>query len=325
MPNINDIAKKTGFSKSTISRYLNNGSVSKKTKEKIKKAIDELGYVPNKYAQSLKSSSTKTIGVVIPNFIGYTKNIALDAINSYLLASEYSMIISCSDDKVDEEIKILNNMIKLNVDGIIFFASKITKAHREVFRNIDIPLIIYGQQVRGMYSVGSNDLMAGKLMGSYIKTLNHKEITFLDIGSYDKAVTKRFKGMKSILDHENIKINHHIVNFKKERAYDKVLEVYEKENSTFYLGATDNIAFGIINALHNLNVDIPGQVSVAGFGDYEISNIVNPSLTTVNFSYEDSGLKAIKYLLDLINKKEVAKETLLDCKLIVRDSTGRVK
>ena len=84
MANIKDIAELTGFSKSTISRYLNNGSVSEKTKKKIKEAIDELGYVPNSYARNLKKTKTNIIGIIIPNFIGYSKNTALNAINIYL-------------------------------------------------------------------------------------------------------------------------------------------------------------------------------------------------------------------------------------------------
>lgn len=321
MTNISDISKKTGFSKSTISRYLNNGSISEKTAKKIKKAIDELGYIPNKYAQSLKSNSTKTIGIIIPNFIGYTKNIALDAINTYLKNTEYTMLISCSDDDMNDEIKILQNMIKLKVDGIILFASNITSKHYEIFENLDIPLIIYGQQVTNQHSISPNDYMAGKLLGQYIKNLNHKEITFLDIDSYDKSVSKRYEGLLNVLNDSSIKINHHIVNFTAEKAYEKTKEILKYENSTYYIGATDNIAFGILKALYEKKYSIPKDISVSGFGDYYISSMINPPLTTICFPYEKMGIIAIESLLKLINGKIIAKHKLLDGKLIIRKST----
>lgn len=110
MANINDIAKKTGFSKSTILRDLNQGSVSDSAKKKIEEAIDEIGYIPNSYARNLKSSRTNTIGVIIPNFIGYTKNTALNSINLYLKTTPYSMLIACSNDDMDEEVRIIYEM-----------------------------------------------------------------------------------------------------------------------------------------------------------------------------------------------------------------------
>lgn len=321
MTNINDISKKTGFSKSTISRYLNNGSFSEKTSKKIKKAIDELGYIPNRYAQSLKSSSTKTIGIIIPNFIGYTKNIALDAINTYLKNTEYTMLISCSDDDMNDEIKIIKNMVKLKVDGIILFASDITKNHYEVFENLTVPLIIYGQQVTNQYSISPNDYMAGKHLGQYIKSLEHKEISFFDIENYDKSVSKRYEGLVSSLKDTDIKINHHIVNFTAERAYKKAKEILENEQSTFFIGATDNIAFGILKALNERKISIPEEISVCGFGDYYISSMINPPLTTTNFPYDKMGIIAIESLLNLIDGKIIAKHKLLDGNLIIRRSS----
>ncbi|MDO5047688.1 MAG: LacI family DNA-binding transcriptional regulator [Anaerococcus sp.] len=321
MANINDIAKKTGFSKSTISRYLNKGSVSKATSDKIKAAIDELGYVPNKFAQSLKSSSSKTIGVVIPNFYGFSKNMALDAINSYLSTTEYTMLLSSSNNNSIREIEILEEMVRLNVDGVILFASKISSEHKKFFKSIDIPLLIYGQEVKGEHCICVDDYASGVLMGDYIKSLNHKEISYLDVGSFDKAVRKRFKGLSDSLENSPIKINHHLVNFKKEKAYDKILEIFDKEQASFYIGATDNIAFGIINALTSMGIKIPENISVAGFGDYDISSMVAPSLTTVRFPYSRSGLVAIEYMLKLISGESIEKETLLKGSLIVRNSS----
>ena len=321
MANIKDIAELTGFSKSTISRYLNNGSVSDKTKKKIKEAIDELGYVPNSYARNLKKTKTNIIGIIIPNFIGYTKNTALNAINIYLKETDYSMLLSCSNDDMDEEVRIIEEMAGLNVEGIILFASNISKRHREIIKTLTIPLVIFGQRLDGFASILANDYEAGKLMADYIKTLDHTEISYFDVGEYDQAVGDRFLGLNDGIKDRNIKINHHHFDFTKKTAYEKAKEILAKENSTFYLGATDNIAFGIIEALREKEIRIPDDISVAGFGNYEISSIINPALTTVDFPYEKLGTDAIKSLINQIegNEKDVIEPA--EARLILRDST----
>lgn len=321
MANIKDIAELTGFSKSTISRYLNNGSVSDKTKKKIKEAIDELGYVPNSYARNLKKTKTNIIGIIIPNFIGYTKNTALNAINIYLKETDYSMLLSCSNDDMDEEVRIIEEMAGLNVEGIILFASNITQRHKEIIKTLTIPLVIFGQRLDGFTSILANDYEAGRLMADYIKTLSHKEISYFDVGEYDQAVGDRFLGLSDGLKDRNIKINHHHFDFTKKTAYEKAKEILDKEKSSFYIGATDNIAFGIIEALREKKFRIPDDISVAGFGNYEISSIINPALTTVDFPYEKLGTDAIKSLINQIegNEKDVIEPA--EARLILRDST----
>lgn len=321
MANIKDIAELTGFSKSTISRYLNNGSVSDKTKKKIKEAIDELGYVPNSYARNLKKTKTNIIGIIIPNFIGYTKNTALNAINIYLKETDYSMLLSCSNDDMDEEVRIIEVMAGLNVEGIILFASNISKRHKEIIKTLTIPLVIFGQRLDGFTSILANDYEAGRLMADYIKTLSHKEISYFDVGKYDQAVGDRFLGLSDGLKNRNIKINHHHFDFTKKTAYEKAKEILDKEKSSFYIGATDNIAFGIIEALREKKIRIPDDISVAGFGNYEISSIINPALTTVDFPYEKLGTDAIKSLINQIegNEKDVIEPA--EARLILRDST----
>lgn len=321
MANIKDIAELTGFSKSTISRYLNNGSVSDKTKKKIKEAIDELGYVPNSYARNLKKTKTNIIGIIIPNFIGYTKNTALNTINIYLKDTEYSMLLSCSNDDMDEEVRIIEEMAGLNVEGIILFASNITQRHKEIIKTLTIPLVIFGQRLDDFTSILANDYEAGRLMADYIKTLSHREISYFDVGKYDQAVGDRFSGLSDGLKDRNIKINHHHFDFTKKTAYEKAKEILDKEKSSFYIGATDNIAFGIIEALREKDIRIPDDISVAGFGNYEISSIINPALTTVDFPYEKLGTDAIKSLINQIegNEKDVIEPA--EARLILRDST----
>lgn len=319
MANIKDISRLSGCSKSTVSRYLNNGSVSDETAEKIKKVIDELNYTPNSFARSLKASKSYTIGTIIPNFIGFAKNISLTAIDNYLKKNSYEMYISNSNDNTDDEIRIINSMANQKMDGIILFASKITEEHYEAIKGINIPVVVIGQELEGIHCVIHDDFKAGRLIGEYLLSSSHKKIAYYGVGEYDKSVKKRYLGMMSVLD-DSFEIDYKEVGFNAESSYEMIKNTYSPEH-TFYVGATDNISFGIMRGLREFGLSIPEDISISGFGDYEMDLFVNPNLTTVHFSYEEAGRKAAEMILDIIEGEDVEKTNLLDCEFKLREST----
>jgi len=324
MVNIKDIAKIAKVSQSTVSRYLNQGSVSKKTAEKLQKIIDQYNYKPNAFAQSLKATKTNIIGTIIPNFIGFSKNITLTAIDSELKKSGKTAFIANSGDDIDVEIELINNMAKQKVDGILLFASQITERHIETFKNIPIPIVVIGQKTDQAYSIFHDDYKAGQLIGNHIKELGHKKITYFGVGSYDKNIYKRYLGMMSQLDDKH-EVIYHELNFDIETSYVELLNTYEKDKSTYYVCATDNMAYGIIQGFRKLGKSVPEDISVSGFGNYDINNIMNPLLTTVNFNYSKIGILAVEKIMQLINNNDCDMATMLDCELIVRESTKKYK
>lgn len=326
MTTIKDISKLAGVSKSTVSRYLNNGSVSKHTAEKIKKIIDEQEYVPNSFAQSLKAFSTNKIGTVIPNFTGITKNISLTAIDEYFKKNSYKMFISNSNDDMEEERKIINSILSQKMDGIILFASETTEDHIEFIKSISIPIVVIGQKIDGVHCVIHDDFKAGQIVGRHILREGHKNISYFGVGDYDKSVYERYLGVVDVLKKEkDIKINYHKVKFGTKTAYDKVMEVHDLDESTYYIGATDGIAYGIINGLKKQNIKVPEDISVSGFGDYVVNTIVDPPLTSIHFPYYEAGRRAAEMLIDIISGKEVPLHKYLEGTLNIRESTRKIK
>ncbi|EJU23506.1 periplasmic binding protein and sugar binding domain of the LacI family protein [Peptoanaerobacter stomatis] len=325
MANINDISKLAGVSKSTVSRYLNNGSISKNTAKKIKKVVDELNYIPNTFAQSLKATNSNSIATIIPNFIGFSKNISLNSIDAFLKTKSYKLFISNSNDNMKEEIKLIYSIANQKVDGIILFASQVTDEHYRAINDVKIPFIVIGQELDGIHCIVHNDYKAGKLIGEYILNSGHKNISYFGVGDYDKSIKSRYLGLMSVLEKDKtIKVKYHTVGFDVYSAYNMLINTYKKNKSTYYVAATDNIAFGIIKGLKKLNLDIPKDVSVSGFGDYDMSMIFNPALTTISFPYSDIGTISAKMLLDMINGIDIPKKMVLDCELKIRNSTRRL-
>lgn len=323
MTTIKDISKLAGVSKSTVSRYLNNGSVSKHTAEKIKKIIDELEYVPNSFAQSLKAFSTNKIGTVIPNFTGITKNISLTAIDEYLKSNSYKMFISNSNDDMEEERKIINSILSQKMDGIILFASETTQEHIEFIKSLSIPIVVIGQKIEGVHCVIHDDYKAGQVVGRHILSEGHKNVTYFGVGDYDKSVYERFLGVSDVLDKEDVNINYYKVEFGTKTAYDKILDIHSFDKATYYIGATDGIAYGIIKGLRKQNISVPEDVSVSGFGDYDVNTVVDPPLTSVHFPYYEAGRCAAEMLVDILSGKDVPLHKYLEGTLNIRESTKK--
>lgn len=218
---------------------------------------------------------------------------------------------------------MIQNMANQKLDGIILFASNLSEGHYEVLKNIGIPVVLIGQSLKDLHCVVHDDFKAGRLIGEYLVSMNHKHIAYFGVGEYDKSVRNRYEGILSAIATHDINVVYHEVDFKAQTAYQKIKQIYN-HNISYYIGATDNIAYGIMRGLHELGLKIPTDVSVSGFGDYDMNLYVSPKLSTVHFSYYEAGVNAAELILKLLEGEKMSTTTLLDCYLEVRESTGRL-
>ena len=151
--NISDIAKLAGVSKSTVSRFLNNGSVSPATKRKITKIIEENNYQPNQFAQSLRARRTNLIGAIIPRMNSYAVDETIKGLVHQCNQHRYQLLLNYTGLEIDGEISALKTLSRSKVDGIVLMATHITEAHIEVIEKIDVPVIIVGQKHDRLYSI----------------------------------------------------------------------------------------------------------------------------------------------------------------------------
>ncbi|MEG0475208.1 MAG: LacI family DNA-binding transcriptional regulator, partial [Carnobacterium sp.] len=149
MVTINDIAKRANVAKSTVSRYLNGGSVSQKTKEKLNQIVAETGYTPNTFAQSLKAKKTNMIGTIIPRLDSYSANEALASIDEELRERNFQLLITNTNQLPAREIESIYSLAKQKVAGILLFATVITEEHKKAITEVGIPVILLGQQAEG--------------------------------------------------------------------------------------------------------------------------------------------------------------------------------
>lgn len=320
MNTIEDIARLAGVAKSTVSRYLNGGSISESTKKKIERIISETGYAPNSFAQSLKAKKPNIIGTIVPRLDSFATSQILMGIDEQLREQNYQMLISNTSQMVEREVESVYSLSNQKVAGILLLATEITNAHLKAFSETELPVILIGQQHEKVYSYVHNDDAGAFELGKYVLAHGHRKIAYLGVTEKDIAVgVKRKEGFKrAIRAQGDCEVRFYETTFQMEDAIEITSAIIDSFNPSIIVCATDNIAMGALKAAHLKGIPVPSGLSITGFGGYAMTNIVHPGMTTVKLEYEEAGRKAAEGLITLLNGGEIPLKNISDYRIIER-------
>ena len=325
---IADIAKIAGVAKSTVSRYLNGGSVSDATRRKIEQVIRETGYIPNSFAQSLKAKKTSMIGAVVPRLDSFSASLTLTGMDEELRDNGYQLLIINTSQKLAREIEALYDLARQKISGIVLFATQITAAHLTAVKEIGIPVIFLGQQHEDVHSMIYDDYAAGYEIGRYLLSKGHRNIAYLGVTEQDAAVgIQRKRGFQEALRQGGGKEAAFCESgFSMREAVKAASSLMDCQDQrpTAIACATDNIALGVMKSALSRGMRIPEDLSVTGFGGYEIAEVIHPGLTTVKYSYGDGGRLSARHIIRLVHDEPVDKLTVLPCEFAERDSVSQI-
>ena len=322
---MSDIAKLAGVAKSTVSRYFNGGYVKEETKQKLKKIIDEYQYEPNAIAQSLKAKHSHTIGIVAPCLDSITSSRMLMAIDEYLKNEGYTTIIINTNHNEIRELASIEHLWRMNVDGIILLATTITMTHQQLAAKLDIPMLIVAQHFKEGVSIIYDDYHAGYDVGKYAVSMGHQQILYLGVNQKDDAVgVQRKKGVLEALTDSNVHVDVKETSFSFQKSRQIIHDYLKNHQPTLMICATDNIALACYKEVNERGFKIPDDISIIGFGGYEISELVTPSLCTIRFDNELAGQMAGKTMIQLIQKEPVANTQLIGYRLINGESVKKL-
>lgn len=315
---MSDIAKMAGVGKSTVSRYFNGGYIKEETRLKLKKVIDENNYEPSTLAQSLKAKYTKVIGIVVPCLDSITTSRVLMTMDQYLKDHGYTTLIINTNHDEMRELTSIEQLWRMNVDGIILMATAVTMAHQNIAAKLDIPLLFVAQRYGAGVSIINDDYSAGYEVGKYAAYMGHRKICYIGVSGKDEAVGIYRKDgvINGLRDNGVSSVDLLETDFSLEKAHLTALDYLKKKQPTLFIGATDNIALGCLKAINELKLKMPDDISLIGFGGYETSQFINPSLSTVRFNNEETGIKAGQTIIDLIEGNVVDNLQLIGYTLI---------
>lgn len=323
---INEIAELAGVSRATVSRYLNQGYVSEEKRERIRKVIDETGYQPSTQAQMLRTRKTKLIGVIIPKIDSHTISRMVGGISLVLAKRGYQLLLANTENNEQEELKYLKLFRENHVDGVILTGTIFTNKHRQVLKNYQVPIVILGQHLAGYSCVYQDDFQASRELASrMLKRCSC--LCYAGVTLQDEAVGRgRQEGFWTALREAGREVDESLVaeaSFQVESGKQAAKELLQRHpEMDGLLCATDDIAVGAILFLKHQGKRVPEDIRVAGFGDTQITQIVEPNLTTVHYYYKTSGEEAARLLLDLLEAdKPVYREMKMGYEVIERASS----
>ncbi|WP_214734994.1 LacI family DNA-binding transcriptional regulator [Exiguobacterium sp. s154] len=336
MGTIYDLAKKTGFSITTVSKALNNyKDVSDKTRAKILQAAAEMDYLPNAHAQSLSTKKSWAIGVMFSeaNEVGMKHPFFNGIIESFRHATEeqgYDLIFA-SRNLRNRDMSYLEHFKHRAVDGIVVICSdRMDEQVQELMRS-DIPIVVVDMDSANCSVVYSDNIEGARLAVNYLYELGHRKIAHIAGDEMIDAGAARIKGYELAMQELDLPIRPgYLVNagfFSVEegkQAMERLLELDDQPTAVFVAG--DQMAIGVIEAIHEHGLHVPNDISVIGYDDIEMIQYITPKLTTIRQDTDEIGEAAAELLLEQMTAKErLTERRVIPVRLVERASCAPIK
>jgi LacI family transcriptional regulator len=332
---INDVAEQAGVSIKTVSRVINREpNVREATRLKVERAIDKLHYHPNPSARNLASHRSRLIGLVfddpsayeIPSS-GYIIKMQLGALRACHRANYDLLIHPCRyrGKGVGAELRALIEHAR--PDGIILAAPlsnvpRIVQAIEET--GTRFVRLSPGEEKGGLLSVSTNDREISAEMTRYLASLGHRRIAFIKGHATHKAVANRYLGYLDGLEQSGLEFSEKLVTAgdnsfgSGEECGTRLFRLAQPPTAIF--AANDDMAAGVIRAADRLRIQIPEQVSVAGFDDVALASLVYPALTTIRQPLAVMADRAATAIIE--GEADQHGTIVVPAQLQIRESTG---
>ena len=337
---IKDVAALAGVSPSTVARTCkDNPSISRETKEKVRKAMLTLGYEPNFQASNLASQNSKTIGIILPptsdreTFENPFFLETIRGISQFCNGRQYISTI-VSGQNSEELLAAIRTMVRSGqVDGFILLYSKEDDAIVEYLNEEGLLYVLIGkaQQFANLTIYIDNDnILAGKEATDYLCDLGHEKIAFLGSEGIKLFSADRKTGYQlSMLQHD-LTVNKNYV-IEVEDVYldecEELLSMLKSEDRPTAIVVSDDIlAVSLERVCMQCGLSIPEDISIISFNDSLFAKLTHPPLTSINVNSSQLGIEAASQLINHIeNPNLVATKIIVPHSLVERESCRRIR
>ena len=328
---IKDVSDRAGVAISTVSRVLNGlDRVSDETRMKVEKAVDELGYVKNSLAASMKTGKSRMIVVVVPDIINEYYTAVVRGVEEIASNEDYYTMVFSSKDSHMKEQELFSGELGRVIDGAIIIPAY---DDLEYYRNIPKPIVIIDRYVSGsdMHAVVIDNYKGSYLLTEELIQAGHKNIAFVS-GALEFNIGKeRVNGYRDALKRHGIEVrpeNEMINHWYQEHGYLSAKSLLERENApTAILAANNLLCIGCMKAIREKNLRIGRDISLVGFDDSAVAQLVEPDITVIKRATAEMGKIGMTKLMELINKTAAPsypQKVVLDVELVRRHSVGKI-
>jgi LacI family transcriptional regulator len=328
--NMRIVAQRAGVSSATVSRVLNaSGPVKEETAMRVRRALEELKFIPNPSATTLKYGRSNTYGVIIPDLTNPFFPEFLHSLEEMLVENDFELLVATTHSSEAKFVRSVRRMLMRRVDGVLIMASEVATRVIEPLFDHRIPIVTidrrHVQEGTGDVAIHFED--AYRQAVDHLRQLGHTQIGF--IGGEEGIRTSRVRqrafevAMKAAglsCKREFMRAGNYRVSGG-DTAMRSLLQ--GAQQPTAIVTANDMTAIGAMRALHACGVNIPGDMSIVGFDGIELGNAMYPPLTTVAVSPDQLSRACVRVLDDLRGSTNRRGMRLsVGCSLVVRGTTA---
>jgi LacI family transcriptional regulator len=326
---LEDVAQRARVSPATVSRVLNNiGVVKSSTRTRVLKAIEELKYYPNVHARALAGGVSRTLGLIVSNlenpfFLDIFRVLEQEAHNQ-----GYEVLVA----NTDYDSQWLNSSVRImlgrRVAGLALVVSEIDPALLDELEERKIRTVVYdvGSPRRSILSIKSNYRKGIERVSEYLRSLGHKRMAFVGHHTGLGPLSDRKRTFLEVMERYSSELQFTTVADSDDYAGGRraVQQLFASNfRPTAILCVNDFMAVGVLRQLRDMGIDVPGQISVTGFDNITLSEVVYPALTTLHIPRDQIGRQIFASLTAQKPPTKVQQEIVISPELVVRESTGR--
>ena len=325
-PRMTDVARLAGVSHQTVSRILNgNPNVGPESVERVQQAIQQLGYRRNTAARALSTGRSMNLGVVSFDIWQYGPTHVLFGIADAARQVGYATsLVSLGEIDHKSARAAIDHLMADSVDGIIVIAP--VEGARAAVQGVPphVPLIMFEPGVdNGTTRVAIDEVLGARLATRHMLELGHESVWHVSGPEGWLGTEARMRGWRQELTAAG-RVAHEVIagDWSSASGYLAGQEIARNRKITAVFVANDQMALGVIQALQQNGLKIPGDVSIVGFDDVPESSFFLPSLTTVRLDFTEVGRRCVERLLEMIRGVQLSPAAPLPPQLVVRSSTG---
>ena len=313
---LQDVANKVGVTKITVSRAIRTPEkVSESLRLTIHKAIDKMGYVPNRAASMLSAKQSKTIVLIVPSLSNGVFADVVRGINDVMLSQGFQILLGHSGYSLLEEERLIETYLQFGIDGIIISGTHHTERSNRLLRKSNLPVVEIMECNENAIdmSVGLDHAQAGYKMTQHLIGKGYKNIGFAG-ARMDLRAQLRLDGWRKAIWETELS-DARVLTSSYASTYqmgaDMLTEILgEWPDTDCIFFCNDDLAAGALFECQRRNLKVPKDIALVGFNDLDICSATNPKLTSVCIPRFDIGEQAAKLLLKRINDEPIENKHL---------------
>jgi len=323
-----DVADEAGVSYATVSRVINNKDhVSPEKRERVLRAMAQLGYVVNVQARSLAGGESRVVGLLVDYLSSSYMDEIIRGIDVALDSRNYDLMLYTTHRRKTKESTYVTKLTRNLADGLLLILPRNATAYLDTLRQRQFPhvLIDYLSDGQNVPSVSATNFRGAYEAISYLLSLGHQRIGFITGNMEFGCARDRLNGYRAALKDHGVPFDPPLVSegdFWQPQGYQctqKLLSLAEPPTAIF--ASNDAMAFGVMEAARERGLRLPEDLSIIGFDDIPQASHVHPALTTVRQPLEEMGRSAANLLLKYIAQPDAEVERIeLSTEFIIRES-----